>query len=558
LIVFDHRGIICLTNDFARDMIGKSETQLIGSSVLELPGAKDLIAPLMHRLRREGIRDQEIPFMHPTLGKRVLSLSITVIPDAVGQPMAYVCVASDITERKRMEETVRRQEDRFRLLVEGIKDYAIILLDPTGKVASWNEGAQRIAGYTHDEIIGKHFSCFYPSEDIYRGRPDNELETAVKAGRFEEEGWRVRKDGSRFWANVTVTPLYNKDGRLEGFAKITRDVTEKLEAEEAVRLSERRFRRLFNSNIIGFLRVTFQGTILDINDALLKMLGYTRQDLDSGRFDGKALTPPEYQSADDWMRKRLRDEGVCYPIEKEYIRQDGTRVPVLVGAVRLEADRDECLCFVIDSSERRAAQEALRKSFDELEIRVQERTAELQHEIERRREAEQALRNMAVTDPLTGLFNRRGFLGLASDQLKIAERENRRLWIYFADLDNLKPINDHYGHSEGDHAITQAGLILRSTFRSSDIVARIGGDEFAVAAVMDNEEEAKAPLTVLQQKLTQYNSESGRAYTLSVSIGSASSEGLSSPTISQIMARADQELYAKKEARHASERNLIS
>jgi PAS domain S-box-containing protein len=121
--------------------------------------------------------------------------------------------------------------DLYRLLVETVRDYAIFALDPTGHVASWNEGARRIKGYERDEIIGKHFSNFYPPDRIAARWPELELEVAAREGRFEDEGWRVRKDGSQFWANVVITALRNPDGELVGFAKVTRDLTERREAE---------------------------------------------------------------------------------------------------------------------------------------------------------------------------------------------------------------------------------------------------------------------------------------------------------------------------------------
>ena len=127
------------------------------------------------------------------------------------------------------------EEERFRLLVESVKDYAIFILDTGGHVATWNLGAERIKGYKADEIIGKHFSIFYPPEDVAAGKTERELEIASREGRFEEEGWRVRKDGSRIWASVTITALRNPEGELIGFAKVTRDLTERRQAEESRR-----------------------------------------------------------------------------------------------------------------------------------------------------------------------------------------------------------------------------------------------------------------------------------------------------------------------------------
>lgn len=126
-------------------------------------------------------------------------------------------------------------EQYFRLLIDAVKDYAIFMLDPHGKVSSWNHGAERMKGYRAGEIIGKHFSCFYPEEDARAGKPQRELEIAAREGTYEEEGWRLRKDGSRFWANVVITALRDHRGALVGFAKITRDVTERMRADEAQR-----------------------------------------------------------------------------------------------------------------------------------------------------------------------------------------------------------------------------------------------------------------------------------------------------------------------------------
>ena len=128
----------------------------------------------------------------------------------------------------------RENDERFRLLVESITDYSIILLDPQGRIASWNAGAERIKGYRADEIIGQHISCFHTAEDLRSGKPEQELNAAIHSGRSEDEGWRVRKDGSRFWANVIITALRDSAGTLLGFSNITRDLSAQKQMEEAL------------------------------------------------------------------------------------------------------------------------------------------------------------------------------------------------------------------------------------------------------------------------------------------------------------------------------------
>jgi PAS domain S-box-containing protein len=151
---------------------------------------------------------------------------ITAMRDVQGELVGFAKVTRDLTRRRAHEEDLRRSEERFRLLVEGVSEYAIFMLDPNGRVSTWNSGAERIKGYTADDIIGQHFSIFYP-EDARESRwPDHELQVAAETGKFIDTGWRLRKDGTTFWANVTITALRDEKGLLLGFAKLTRDLTQ--------------------------------------------------------------------------------------------------------------------------------------------------------------------------------------------------------------------------------------------------------------------------------------------------------------------------------------------
>src|SRR3984957_12707224 len=156
---------------------------------------------------------------------------ITALRDAQGELVGFAKVTRDLTQRRCHEEELRRSEERFRLLIEGVADYAIFMLNPNGQVATWNMGAERIKGYTADEIIGQHFSIFYPQEAKDSGWPDHELRVAAEKGKFVDTGWRLRQDGTAFWANVTITALRDDAGQLLGFAKLTRDLTQAKRAE---------------------------------------------------------------------------------------------------------------------------------------------------------------------------------------------------------------------------------------------------------------------------------------------------------------------------------------
>lgn len=168
------------------------------------------------------------------------SVTITALRADDGVLVGFAKVTRDLTQRKKAEEELRQSEERFRLLVQSVRDYGIFMLDPGGHIVSWNNGARQIKGYAEEEILGRHFSAFYPEEDLAWDKPGMELRVAAAEGRFEDEGWRIRKDGSRFWANVIITALHNPDGELVGFAKVTRDLTERRAAEQRALADARR------------------------------------------------------------------------------------------------------------------------------------------------------------------------------------------------------------------------------------------------------------------------------------------------------------------------------
>ncbi len=190
---------------------------------------------------------------------------------------------------------IQESEARFRTMVEGVTDYAILMLDPDGRVVSWNAGAERLKGYRADEIIGQPFSCFYPEQDVALGKPARELETAASEGRLEDEGWRVRQDGSRFWANVVITALRDEAGQLRGFSKITRDLTERRQADETLELERSKLAAAFANTNMGLVLSDGQGGNITMNAAALRFHGFTSVADMHGRLD---------EFADEW---ELRD-----------------------------------------------------------------------------------------------------------------------------------------------------------------------------------------------------------------------------------------------------------
>ena len=249
-IATDEKGVIQIFNVGAERMLGYAAAEVVDQiTPADISDPQELIAraaalslelsaditpgfdALAFKASR-GIEDiYELTYVRKDGTRFPAIVSVTALRDDQKEIIGYLLIGTDNSARKHVEEKLRFTEESFRLMVESVSDYAIVMLSPAGNVVSWNTGAQRIKGFLAEEIVGQHFSRFYPLDDIASGKPQSDLDVAAALGRFEVEGWRVRKDGSTFWANVVITAIRDQAGELRGFAKLTRDLTERQRIE---------------------------------------------------------------------------------------------------------------------------------------------------------------------------------------------------------------------------------------------------------------------------------------------------------------------------------------
>lgn len=366
IIMADTTGKIVLCNSETERMFKYDKGELIGKEV-------ECLVPAHYRSKHPSYRNNfvEKPSKRQMGAGRDLSgvrkdgseIPVEIGLNHINTEEGRYIIASivDISERKSSEE-------RYKLFVDSVKDYAIIMLDPNGKVLSWNEGAERLKGYKAEEILGQHFSKFYTPESNRGDYPNKELEIAASEGRYEDENWRLRKDGSRFWASVVITALRDSSGKLQGFGKVTRDLTERKKQEE-------KFQTIVESVPNGIILINAEGKITLCNSDAEKMFGHRRDELLGKPVE--TLVPTRYQKMHpnhrEAFRKKPQKRQMGAGRDLAGLRKDGSEFPVEIGLNPIHLpEGDFVLASIVDITERKTIEKKLQSAYEQVQQKNQE------------------------------------------------------------------------------------------------------------------------------------------------------------------------------------------
>ncbi len=359
-------------------------------------------------------------------------------------------------------------QERLRLLVDGVKDFAIFMLDGDGRVTTWNAGAERLKGYKAEEIVGAHHSRFYVPDDVEAGKPRRALAIAEREGRYEEEGWRVRKDGSRFWADVVITPLRDPTGALVGYGKVTRDMTDHQRATE-------KFRLAIEAAPTGMIMVSGRGRIVLVNAQVEKLFGYPREELIGQQIE--VLVPERFRARHPWLREAFFGDPKSRPMSAGRdlfgLRKDGAEVPIEIGLNPLETPEGRfVLSSVVDIAERKRGERERERLLGqvqalnaELEQRVEARTAELSAALREREVLLQEVHHRVKNNlqVISSLINMQVQSLAKSAGRDALEKWQTRVQAIALVHERLYPSRDQAHVPFAEHARTLAGTVFQAT-----------------------------------------------------------------------------------------------
>ncbi len=492
-------------NNAAKTITDGKVIEFLGRNARELyANRQEILRDLQRCFDEREIIKMVTSSEHFMPGRLIVITMVFVPPDLV---MVHL---EDITDRKRAEEALRESEENYRSLFENANEAIFVAQD--GKLVFLNPRTVIMIGYSAEEILSRPFIEFIHPDDR-----DMVIDRHVRRMKGEEisqiyDFRIIHKDGNVRWVELNVVAI-NWKGRTATLNFLS-DITERKQAEEALRESEERYRALIEKSNDGIALVKGDRHIF-VNQKMVEIFGYDRPEEIIGQPVAMLIYPDDREWVVNTNRRRQKGESVPDKYEFRGQRKNGECLNIEASATKtIYRGETVSLVYLRDITDRKLAEEALK--------------------------------TLSLKDDLTGLYNRRGFFALAEQGLKNAQRMRTEMLLIFGDLDNLKGINDTFGHKEGDQALVDTSQILKETFRESDIIARIGGDEFVILAMNSFETSAEKLIQRLKKVLKDNHRQTKRAYTLSLSLGVAFFDPRNPCSIDALLAQADKLMYENK------------
>jgi diguanylate cyclase (GGDEF)-like protein/PAS domain S-box-containing protein len=512
---------------------------------LTLKSQKLVFETLSAELNREKEKESdpdrsmtlELEYYHKNGSIKNLLTYIRGIRDSKGILTGFYGSSHDITERKRAEEALRREYSFRNAMIDNIAEGLCVCHETTEhpfvRFTIWNDRMTEITGYTMKEInhLG-WYQALYPDPEM-QAKAIERIKRIRQRGDLGREEWEItHADGNKRVLNISTSVIESDDGVVHILA-LMQDFTERKSAQEALRVSETRYRLLAENARDIIWTVDMDMKLTYVSPSVTRLLGFTEEEA-MARTMHQAFTPASFEKAMRIFDEEMAIESAGYGdpnrsriLELDLVCKDGSIIPV-----------EGNFCFLRDPTDKAIGMLSILRDITE------------------RKRMEEEIIALSTIDQLTGLYNRRGFLSLAEQKLKLSDRDKKGMLLIFADLDGLKWINDTLGHEEGDKALIEAATVLKDTFRTSDIIARFGGDEYAVLAVTMTEANHEILIARLQSLIETQNKKESRRYRLSISTGYSYYDPDNPCSIDELIARADKLMYEQKQNKKG-EANMV-
>jgi diguanylate cyclase (GGDEF)-like protein/PAS domain S-box-containing protein len=521
----DLAGNMTFSNEANDRIFGYKRGEQIGMNYREFtdPENAKKVYAIFNQVYRTGIPDKGFEWeVVKRNGEKVyVETSVSLILDSNHQKIGFRGILRDITQQKQAQAALKESEEKYRNILESIQE-GYYEIDFKGNCVFSNDAFCNILGMTREELQGMNYKKMGTTleHQISFNIFNKVYKTGSPVEGFDQE--ITRKDGSKRLIEVSISLRKDSTGRPIGFKGIARDMSERKKTEKALMESEIKYRTLFNAAQVAIFLVG-GNRFVDCNSHTLKMFGCSREQIiGKGPFEFSPPYQPDGRESREKSLEKIRVSLLGEPqvFEWKHCRLDGTPFDTEVTLNRTEIGGNFYLQAIVA-------------------------------DISDRKQAEEALKALSLVDALTGLYNRRGFLTLAEQELKVAQRMERGILLLFVDVDDLKAINDTYGHLEGDRALIKIAQILKENFRDPDIIARIGGDEFVILAIEGTTEAGPELLKErLSENLERYNQEeSGRKYKLSLSMGAVGYDPENPVSIDTLLTQADKKMYEEKQGK---------